>query len=104
MKVLKDFLGSEKGVFCLGLIAAASVLTGLGHMSIDAWQAYTQVLACIYVGGKAVQGVGSAIANGKGGKIDVAARKSLDVLEKRLGDTDAKIDAMIAEKDSANNG
>lgn len=85
MKVLKDLLSSEKGIFCLALIIAASVLTALGHMTVEQWTAYTQIIAGIYVGGKAIQGAAAAYRNGKDNE-----------LECRLDDNDAAIDE-IAE-------
>lgn len=65
MEILKNLLNSEKAVICLGLIIAASVLTGLGHMTIPEWREYTIWIAGIYVGGKALHGSAVALALGK---------------------------------------
>jgi hypothetical protein len=64
VQVLKNFLGSEKGILALALIIGATVLTALGKMSLAEWQEYTIWIFGIYTGGKAVQGAASAIRDG----------------------------------------
>ena len=61
IQVLKNFLGSEKGILALALIIGATVLTALGKMSLTEWQAYTIWIFGIYTGGKAIQGAASAV-------------------------------------------
>lgn len=60
--VLKNLANSEKAVFCVGLIAAASVLTIMGEMTVVEWQDYTKWLAGIFVGGKAIEGAAAKMA------------------------------------------
>ncbi len=64
IQVLKNFLGSEKGILALALIIGATVLTALGKMSLAEWQEYTIWIFGIYTGGKAIQGAASKIADG----------------------------------------
>ena len=64
VQVLKNFLGSEKGILALALIIGATVLTALGKMSFAEWQEYTIYIFAIYTGGKAIQGAASAIRDG----------------------------------------
>jgi hypothetical protein len=64
IQVLKNFLGSEKGILALALIIGATVLTALGKMSLAEWQEYTIWIFGIYTGGKAIQGAASAIRDG----------------------------------------
>jgi len=62
LQVLKNFLGSEKGILALALLIAATVLTALGKMSLAEWQDYSIWIFGIYTGGKAIQGAASAIS------------------------------------------
>lgn len=66
--VLKSLANSEKAVFCVVLIAAASVLTGFGQMTVAEWQDYTRWIAGIFVGGKAIEGAAAKMAEAKRGK------------------------------------
>lgn len=94
MGALSDLLKSEKGLFCGLLAVAGSVLAATGHMSIGEWQTYTTQLAGIYVGGKAIQGVGSAI----GKKIDQKAiAKAVSLLRNGLEANDSAADAAAAK-------
>ncbi len=56
MGALTDLWKSERGLFALVLIIAATVLTALGHMTIDAWQDFALYIFGIYVTGKTVTG------------------------------------------------
>lgn len=67
--VLRELARSEKAVFTLALIAAATVLTSLEHMSMEQWIDYTKYLATLYIPAKAIQGVaqvwkGSGVGTG----------------------------------------
>jgi hypothetical protein len=54
MTALKDLLASERGLLALALIAAATVLASLGHMSVEAWRDFAVWIFGIYVGGKSL--------------------------------------------------
>lgn len=62
MGAIGNLANSEKAVALGVLVLAATVLTGLGRMTIQQWMDYTQVLAIAYVAGKTVQGVSDAVA------------------------------------------
>ena len=59
--VLKNLLGSEKGVVALALLVGATVLTAVGTMTIQEWQEYSIWIFGIYTGGKTAQGVAAQI-------------------------------------------
>lgn len=63
--VMGNLLGSEKAIACGLLVAGATVLCAIGKITVEQWMSYTQVLAAIYVGGKAIQGAGAAIGAAK---------------------------------------
>lgn len=42
MDALKSLLDNEKGLMALGLIVAATVLVGLGKMTIEDWKSFAQ--------------------------------------------------------------
>ena len=54
MDVIKNLLSSAHGLVAVLLIAGATVLTGLGKMTIDQWTSYSQWIFGIFVGGHAV--------------------------------------------------
>jgi hypothetical protein len=89
MSVLKELLSSEKAIFVGLLIVAATVLTGMGKMTIDQWIAYTEWMAVTYVAGKTIQGTAAVIKNGK---------KDSSDLKKKLSDSDAAVDTAIEDK------
>lgn len=62
---IKNLLASEKAIACGVLVICATVLVGLGHMTVKEWQDYTMVIAGIYVGGKTLQGAVTAISEAK---------------------------------------
>lgn len=63
--VLRNFANSEKGIFCVALIVAASILASTGQMSVAEWQDYTKWIAGIFVGGKAIEGAAAKLAEAK---------------------------------------
>lgn len=65
LDAIKDLLKSERGFAGGVLVIAASVLAGLGHMTIDQWIEYTQWIFVTYVAGKTVTGGVALIANKK---------------------------------------
>lgn len=73
--VLKSLASSEKAIFCIALIVAASVLTAMGYMSVAEWQSYTQWLAGIYVGGKAIEGAAGKVAGAVAAKSKTKGEK-----------------------------
>jgi hypothetical protein len=111
MQAIKDLLKSEKAVACGALAIGATVMVFLDRLTADQWMAYTQVIAGIYVGGKAIQGAASEMrrsseakalaANPEGvAKIVDAAGSGLDGLMSALKSNDAKADALLASKKS----
>lgn len=88
MKVLKDLLASEKAIFVIALIIGATVLTALGHMTVDQWIEYTKFMAVTYVAGKSVHGAAVAISNGRAVDHDALADSIVD----RIAVTDEAAD------------
>lgn len=60
-----SLLGSEKALAALSLIIASTTLVILGHMSVDQWTSYTEVIFGGYIIGKTVQGGVSTWAEAK---------------------------------------
>ena len=52
MNGLTDLFKSERGIIGLALLIGATVLTGIGAMSIDRWEHYSLWVFGIYVAGK----------------------------------------------------
>lgn len=88
MNVLRNLANSEKAIFVGMLIIAASVLAGMGKMTMDQWIAYTEWMAVTYVAGKTIQGTALAIRNGQ---------KNSSGLQKKLSASDAAADAKAKE-------
>jgi hypothetical protein len=63
MDVLKNLLSSEHGFIGVVLIAGATILASLGHMTIDQWTSYSQIIFATYVGGHAAISVAGSIAS-----------------------------------------
>ena len=51
---LKDLLSSERGVFCIMALGAATALVVLGKLSSDTWVDYTKYLTGFLVASKTV--------------------------------------------------
>lgn len=66
MKGLLDLTNSERGILGLALIVAATVLCGLGRMSVEQWMGFSTGAYVIYAGAKTVSHV-TATLKGKGG-------------------------------------
>jgi hypothetical protein len=64
MQALKDTLSSERGLWGLALIVAATTLTALSHMSVVEWQDYTIKVFGIFVGGKSLTTFAGLIRGG----------------------------------------
>lgn len=54
MSALQDLFASERGLFALVLVVAATVLTALGHMAVTQWQDFALWVFGIYAGAKTV--------------------------------------------------
>jgi hypothetical protein len=54
MLALQDLFASERGLFALVLVLAATVLTALGHMPVTQWQDFALWVFGIYAGTKTV--------------------------------------------------
>jgi len=54
MLALQDLFASERGLFALVLVIAATVLTALGHMPVTQWQDFALWVFGIYAGTKTV--------------------------------------------------
>lgn len=52
MLALQDLFASERGLFALVLVLAATVLTALGHMPVTQWQDFALWVFGIYAGAK----------------------------------------------------
>ena len=70
---IKALINSEKAIAGGMLVIAATVLVITGNMPLAEWEAYTKFVFAVYVGGKAIQGTASAIANGKVAVASIAA-------------------------------
>lgn len=56
MGAIADLWKSERGLVAIVLIAACSVLFGLGRIPIEAWTEYTKWIFVTYVAGKTITG------------------------------------------------
>lgn len=56
MGALLDLWKSERGLVAVALIAAATVMTGMGIITVDQWLDYTKWLFVTYAAAKTVTG------------------------------------------------
>jgi hypothetical protein len=56
MTGIQDLFASERGLFGLFLVIAATTLTGMGQMTVAQWQEFATWVFGIYVGGKSLTG------------------------------------------------
>jgi len=56
MGAITDLWKSERGLLAVLIIIAASVLAGLGKMTIDGWQTFVTGIFITYAAGKTVTG------------------------------------------------
>lgn len=54
---IKDLFASERGVFCILLLVAATLLAFFGKVTADQWIDFTKWLVTILVASKTVTGV-----------------------------------------------
>lgn len=83
MGAIADLWKSERGLVAIVLIAACSVLLGLGRLTVDAWTTYTMWIYGTYVAGKTVTGA-VALATTKPDDTDEIKSfklRALDMLE-----------------------
>jgi len=65
LQSLKDLLGSEHGLLAMLLIIAATVLVGVGKMTIDNWQTMAEWVFTAFGGTHAVVAVADAMSSKK---------------------------------------
>jgi hypothetical protein len=97
MQVLKNFVNSEKAVATGLLVIGATVLTAAGQMTIDQWMGYTQVMAGIYVGGKALQGAAAHVTGARSAMAELEGLK--DFLSESDAAADDAVDAKFGDED-----
>lgn len=56
MTGIQDLFASERGLFGLLLVVAATALTGMGQMTVPQWQEFATWVFGIYVSGKSLTG------------------------------------------------
>lgn len=57
MGAITDLWKSERGLLCVVIIIAATVLVALSKMAVADWQSFVMVIFGTYVGGKTVTSV-----------------------------------------------
>lgn len=65
MQGLKDLFASERGVFCLVLVIAATVLAGMKIITGADWMTFAKWLALALVTSKTITGATDRIIGGK---------------------------------------
>lgn len=63
MNGLKDLLQSERGIFSILLVLAATVLVVLGHFTAEQWETYTKWIAGFLIAGKTITTAVEAFSN-----------------------------------------
>jgi hypothetical protein len=98
MNGIKDFFGSEKGIwgFLIPMLGATGMLIG-GEVDAQQWMDFAKVMTGIYVSGKTVQGVGGKLADSRA--VAKAAREDRAILEEKIAKSDALVDELIAKMD-----
>jgi hypothetical protein len=64
MGAITDLWKSERGFLAVLIIIAASVLAGLGKMTIDSWQTFVTGIFVAYATGKTITGTVAIIKGG----------------------------------------
>ncbi len=54
MGAISDLFNSERGLFALALVAAATTLAALGKLPVDTWQSFCTMIFGTYVAGKTI--------------------------------------------------
>jgi hypothetical protein len=60
-----DLLESERGVVCILLLLAVTILVVLGKLTGEQWLSYTQFVVGILVASKTITGMVETVKNGK---------------------------------------
>lgn len=68
MQGVVDLLKSERGVFAIVLVVAATVLVLTGHLTVEDWLAYTKWVGTVIIASKTVT---TAVGLLKAGSADV---------------------------------
>lgn len=63
MGAIKDLFESERGLVAVVLVVAATVMWGIGRMTIDQWTAFGTWIYTAYVAGKTITGAASSLSN-----------------------------------------
>lgn len=86
---ISNLMGSEKALAAFGVLAGATVLTALGHMTVDQWQETALWALGIYTVGKTVQGATSTIAAAKEQGQKAVADKLVEAVQSVVSDSTA---------------
>lgn len=62
MGAITDLFNSERGLFAVLLVIAATALVVAGKMTVDSWQSFVKVIFGAYVAGKTVTGAVNLVA------------------------------------------
>ncbi|KKM80116.1 hypothetical protein LCGC14_1343140 [marine sediment metagenome] len=81
-QVLKDLLGSEKGLIAVALIIAVTVLAALDHIPIERWESYTKWIFGFFAVGTGLRAIGQGIGN----------KREADTLRTQLDDLQSSND------------
>lgn len=65
MGAITDLWKSERGLLAVLLVVGATILTGLGHMTVAEWRDYTLLIFGMYAGLKTVTGVVDRVVDAK---------------------------------------
>lgn len=66
MTGVTDLLESERGVVCILLLVAVTILVVLDKLTGEQWLTYTQVVVGLLVASKTITGVVETVKNGNG--------------------------------------
>lgn len=61
MGAISDLWNSERGLFAIVLVAAATTLAAIGKLPVDTWQTFCTMIFGVYVAGKTVTATASII-------------------------------------------
>ena len=100
MNGIKDFFGSEKGIwgFLLPMVGATAMLVG-GEVDAQQWMDFAKVMTGIYVSGKTATAVGGKFADSRAEA--TAARVDRKVFEDKLATNESQNDELIARMPAA---
>lgn len=64
MGALANFWNSERGLFAIVLVIAATVMACIGVIDFEAWERIVKWISGFYIGGKTLTGAIVALKNG----------------------------------------